>query len=587
MKPESPTGLRSTSWLALFCCVLLAGISSSWAAPGVTAWLDRETVAVGENVILTLTFDGAAPPSAPNLPALPNLQLVGVRATTSMNAVNGQATTQRAYSYTFAPLQPGNAVIPAMQFQLNNQVIRTEPLTLKITPAPELPPAAANGAFLKLVTPKTNIFRGEVLPVEIILYVVMGNNAQMPQLEAQGFTLGNIIQQPQRSQVRFGNQTFASAAFRSYVTAARNGSLTLGPATMMLQIPAPNSRRSIFGELVDWQRVTLQSEAIPIQVTPLPNQNVPAGFNGAVGSYTLSVTAGPTNLSVGDPITVKLKLTGKGVLDSLTLPDQPQWREFKTYAPSSTVESSDPHHLTGTKNFEQVIIPLNHEIKALPPVQFSYFDSDQKAYRTLSNSLIPLAIKPAATANVPILATTNAADKGDAAPAVDDILHIKAQAESHSATSAPLLAQGWFLALQTVPVAGWLALLVTRKRNEALANNPRRQRQRLVEARVRSGFRELRTLAAEQKSDEFHVTLFRLLQEQLGERLDLPASAITEAVVTERLQTQLSEQTQRDLHDLFQACNQAKYASQKSQVELAVLLTKAENACRDLQALKT
>ena len=36
-------------------------------------------------------------------------------------------------------------------------------------------------------------------------------------------------------------------------------------------------------------------------------------------------------------------------------------------------------------------------------------------------------------------------------------------------------------------------------------------------------------------SDEFFAVLFRLLQEQLGERLDLPASAITEAVIEERL----------------------------------------------------
>ena len=34
-------------------------------------------------------------------------------------------------------------------------------------------------------------------------------------------------------------------------------------------------------------------------------------------------------------------------------------------------------------------------------------------------------------------------------------------------------------------------------------------------------------------SDQFFATLSRLLQEQLGERLDLPASAITEAVIEE------------------------------------------------------
>jgi hypothetical protein len=119
-----------------------------------------------------------------------------------------------------------------------------------------------------------------------------------------------------------------------------------------------------------------------------------------------------------------------------------------------------------------------------------------------------------------------------------------------------------------------------------LANNPRRQRQRAVDQRIQQGLRELRTLANAQKGDEFHATLFRLLQERLGERLDLPASAITEAIVTERLGTQLSETAQRDVHDLFQACNQARYASENRQVELTALLAKAEKALHELQSLK-
>jgi tetratricopeptide (TPR) repeat protein len=55
--------------------------------------------------------------------------------------------------------------------------------------------------------------------------------------------------------------------------------------------------------------------------------------------------------------------------------------------------------------------------------------------------------------------------------------------------------------------------------------------------------------------------MFRLLQEQLGERLDLPASAITEAVLSERLPRRgaTPDLIQR-LQNLFQICNQARYA---------------------------
>ena len=99
----------------------------------------------------------------------------------------------------------------------------------------------------------------------------------------------------------------------------------------------------------------------------------------------------------------------------------------------------------------------------------------------------------------------------------------------------PLAEQPWFLALQGVPVAAFISAFVWRKRTDSLAHNPRLRRQRQVAQIVREGVNRLRQLAAQNNSDEFFATLVHLVQEQIGERLDLPASAITEAVIDERL----------------------------------------------------
>ena len=55
-----------------------------------------------------------------------------------------------------------------------------------------------------------------------------------------------------------------------------------------------------------------------------------------------------------------------------------------------------------------------------------------------------------------------------------------------------------------------------------MANNPRLRRQRQVARIIHTGLSDLRHIAAENNSDQFFATLVRLLQEQLGERLDLP-----------------------------------------------------------------
>src|SRR5207248_1796103 len=203
------------------------------------------------------------------------------------------------------------------------------------------------------------------------------------------------MQQQGPTRTRVGNQVFNLVTFKTYVSPVRSGSLQIGPATMQLSVPKPNSRRTFFGEVFDWQSVTVTTEPQIVNVLPLPRTNVPPSFNGAVGAFTMNVTAGPTKLAVGDPITVKISIGGQGLLDSLNLPAQPAWSDFKVYAPNSHVEAADPLGLSGTKTFEQVVIPQKQEIAALPPFQFSFFDPNARSYRTLSGPAVPLSVRPA------------------------------------------------------------------------------------------------------------------------------------------------------------------------------------------------
>jgi hypothetical protein len=130
----------------------------------------------------------------------------------------------------------------------------------------------------------------------------------------------------------------------------------------------------------------------------------------------------------------------------------------------------------------------------------------------------------------------------------------------------------------------WLGLLIYRKRRESLANNPRLRRQREVAQRVDRGLRELPELAAAQKSEPFFAMVFRLLQEQLGERLDVPASAITEAVIEEKLRGRdLPDPLLQELHELFQACNQARYAPFQTKEELTSYIPRLESVLHALQ----
>jgi BatD DUF11 like domain len=614
---------RSPSWIqcnppsrsqrGLWYVAALLG--ALWLAPSIaagatfTATLDRETVTVGETATLMLKFEGGRPKSVPAPPSLPNLQIGNGGISQSFNmGFDGQSSSTISQSYTLTPLQPGEFIIPAFSAEVGGQVLSTPPLKLTAVKAPT---TAADGtgdklAFFRIFVPKKEVYIGEILSAEFQVYMRenLANGEDILQdferyggcpLKVEGVSIIKTAH-AQRRRGRVGNSIYSVATFVTSLSPLKTGPITLGSieVPLTLQIPLPNQPRrdpydpfGMFRRIqVEEKRVSLSAEPETLTALPLPKEGIPPSFNGAVGNFTMTVTAGPTNLAAGDPVTVKVQLTGRGALDSLALPEQNAWHDFKTYPPTTKVETTDPLGLQGTKTFEQVVVPQSADIKALPPVVFSFFNADQKRYQTLTQPAIPLIVRPGGSVPTPVVAAT-ARTAADAPPPTQDIVHIKPRLGVVAQIAPPLVQQGWFLGLQAVPLLAWLSALLWRRRTETLANNPRLRRRRQVAQVIRQGLQDLHRLAAENNSDAFFATLVRLLQEQLGERLDVPASAITEAVIEERLRPRnVPEATLTSLRELFQTCNLARYAPIKSSQELAAMIPNIETVLRDLREVK-
>lgn len=587
---------------------LLLGLGAP--AASFTAGLDRDTITLGETATLSLSFSGGEPKAIPNPPSTTGLQAAYAGQSSQITMVNGQFSSTITHSYTLAPRQAGEFQIPAFTVEVGGQKLTSQPLQLKVVQPTAIPSnSAAAGtelALLRLQLPKTEAYEGEIIVAELqlLLNAAVQNieGFQLTAFPAEGFNAGKMVE-GNRGQAMVGSARYTLIPLYVPLKAIKSGSFTAGPVTATIAVQIPSRRRArdplfdfgIFGG--EQRQVVLATDAQPVRVLPLPTGNVPPGFNGAVGRYTMSVSVGPTNVAVGDPITVKVQLSGRGTLDTLELPEQAAWRDFKTYPPTSKVELTDKLGLQGTKTFEQVVVPEKQTLTQLPGLTFSFFDPDAKAYRTLANPSVPLTVRPGGAAALPSIALSNPRD--DSAAARQDIVHIKPRLGTVAQIQSPLFARPWFIALQSVPLVALVWSVVWRKRNETLARNPRLRRQREVAQLVIDGLAELRRLASSspaqatggrgttETSDTFFSTLVRLLQEQIGERLDLPASAITEAVIDEQLRPRgVDETILSSLQDLFQRCNQARYAPVKSSEELSALVPKVEHALQQLQQIK-
>ncbi len=577
-------------FLAVFCLMVCLAIQ----AANFTASLDRDTVALGENATLSLTFQGGQPQDVPT-PDVPGLQIVNAGNSQNFSFINGQMSSVVTVTFTVTPQQTGEFTIPAMAVDIGGQHLASAPLKLTVT-QPNAPGAAqinagSQIAFMRFSLPNQKFYPGQVVVGQLQFFirddVQHYQNIGITGQAADGFAIGKIVAAGQPQRVQFGEHSYSLIPASVALTVNNAGTLCIGPITANVKV-LTGAEQTFFGDLFGGQQrqIAMATEPVTVEALPLPTQNVPANFGGIVGDYTMTFSAGPTNLAVGDPITVRVQISGRGALDSITLPNQPGWDDFKIVSPTSKTEYSDDVQDEGTKTFEEFVMPQSANIHELPPFAFSFFNPDDGDYHTLTQPATLLVVTAVGATPLPTVAGTKAPAGENQAP--QDILPIRQNLGSLAPAGAPLVMRPAFLALQTVPVIAFLAALVWRKRADNLVNNPRLRRQRAVAQLIAGGLDDLNKFAAENKSNEFFAMLFRLLQELLGERLDCPAISITEADVDNRLVALGAKpETMNALRELFQACNQARYAPIQTSQELTALAAKFKKAAGELQDLKT
>jgi len=316
-----------------------------WFVPSVpgaasfTATLDRESVTVGESATLTLQCEGGEPKSVPAPPSLPNPQVSGGGSSRNISIINGQISASISQTFLLTPTQPGEFVIPALQAEVGGRVLTTQPLKLTAVKAPASAADSAGEqlAFFKLFVPRKEVYVGEILSVEFQVYVREGlaNGEDILQsfdrfngcpLKVEGVSIIKTAH-AQRRRGQVGNAVYGISTLVTSLSPLKSGPITIGSmdVPLSLQIPLPNQRRrdpfdpfGMFQRMqVEERRVSLSAEPETLTALPLPKEGIPASFNGAVGSFTMTVTAGPTNVAAGAPVTVKVQLAGRGAFDSL------------------------------------------------------------------------------------------------------------------------------------------------------------------------------------------------------------------------------------------------------------------------------
>jgi BatD DUF11 like domain len=540
----------------LAAAILLAAAGGhAWAAePAISARLTPGEIRLGERAQLSVTIANVQSAPAPALPSLDGITVQGVGQQMSMSIVNGETSVNVTHNYVLTPSRTGTLTIPALSVDVAGRRLSTDPLVLRVIAAgaPRSPPvrerqtaepSAGEAATLEIAVPHRDLFVGEVVPARLVLRIREGlrvTEASQPVIDADAFAVTRKTdREPKQTTAVIAGARYVVVDFPIALSPVSAGDQRLGAHIDLRAIVPRTAQRgrgvfddpflgSFFGGLAGEQR-KLEVVATPqtVRVRPLPDDGRPPDFAGAIGRFSLTASAEPTELAVGDPIAEKIVVSGSGNFDRVSLPTFDPGPDWKTYPESSAFAPDDELGLAGRKTFEQAIVPERVSLRELPARRFSFFDPEARRYVTLATDPIALTIAPAAgRSGSGAGAARSSSSRASGGEAFELAPNEIAPGDLVSGFR-PIATRPWFLLAQIGPLAALAAASLWARRRDRRLADVSWQRARAARAVIRAQAAEMARAAAAGDRRVFFVAARRAVQEEIAARSDRTATALT------------------------------------------------------------
>jgi hypothetical protein len=150
------------------------------------------------------------------------------------------------------------------------------------------------------------------------------------------------------------------------------------------------------GPAVD-ENVTIDTKPLTITVKPLPEENKPAGFNGAVGNFTIEASLGGRTVAAQDEATLHVVVKGKGNLPVVTAPVVDWPAGIDAYDPTAREDvNKSVVPMSGAKSFDYMFTARDSGDYLIPAINLSFFDPSSQKYKTANTEPLELRVTPTA-----------------------------------------------------------------------------------------------------------------------------------------------------------------------------------------------
>ena len=516
----------------------------------------------------------------------------------STSFVNGKRSSaiNLTYTYTIMAQKEGTFSIAPATIMVSGEQYRSNGLKITVLPPDEEEHADASRSgsnssnakasssgsnsgsavsgeniFMKTIVSKTKVKEQECILLQYKIYwagvdlAQFTNNTQIP--EFKGFLKQDLEQgEIQTNLEHYNGRNYNTAViYQTLLYPQRAGEVKIEPASFeaVLRVQNRANVRSLFEEFYgSYTNVTktLNAPGTTIHVSSLPSGK-PAGFSSGVGQFSIQSSISSQDITTNDAVTIRLTIQGTGNMKLVKTPAV-DWPEgFEVYDPKVQNNfKSTTAGVSGTKSIEYLAIARAAGDYSIPPISFSYYDTQADEYRVLQTPEYTVHVARDAADQLQQTVVNTFVDKEDIRQLGTDIRYIHTTALP--AVREPLLSGFtglWWLLYLVPTLLAALLFVVFRKRIRENADESRVRYKKAGKV-AQKRLKKAKKLMSESNA-AFYEEIERAAWTYLSDRLSIPTAELNKDNIAEILRAKgTAEALIQQVREVLSTAEFARYA---------------------------
>ena len=482
----------------------------------------------------------------------------------SYQMINGHtsSTSSITYTYIVSATKNGSFTIPPAHIVAGGKTIASNSITIKVSGSAssahqqrqqrdddgaELRDAGSqisgSDLFIKVSANKNRVHEQEPIVLTYKVYTLVSLTqlrGDMPDLKSFYTQEVDLPQQKSFSVERVNGRAYRTCTWSQYVMFPQiTGKLQIPSITFEGIVVQQNRNVDPFEAFFNGGsgyievKKKIVAPGIEIQVDPLPQR--PTNFSGGVGKFTISAQLDKTETKANDPVSMRVIISGTGNLKLLKQPVINVPKDFDKYEPKVTDKTKlTSSGIEGSMIYDVLIVPRHQGKYEIPPVELTYFDTSENAYKTIKSEGFTLDVAKGSGA-----ASVSDFSGQDLQELSKDIRYIKLGDTRQRAQDDFFFGStAYWISLAVLALIFITLFIVFRQRAIDNANVTKmrgKMRGKKANKVATKRLKQAAKLMKEGKASAFYDEVLRALWGYVGDKLNIPVEQLSHDNISQKL----------------------------------------------------